>query len=235
MAIPCLEWVFRDAFDDLPRAALESRDDRDAFNAARGGTTSADHSRATTSSAALADRVLVQQIQSGDPSAYDTLFLTYFPRLVDFAMTLAVPRAIAEELVADVFLSIWRRRARWEPGGPVNGYLYRAVRNQASNTRRAMAREQTRYSISSPDDPPGMGEPSRSPDTRLEANELRAAVQAAIGALSPERQQIALLRWREGMAVGDIGQLLGLSRAAVQMQLNRIVAKLRQLLPDDFV
>src|SRR5689334_16814757 len=112
MAIPRLELLVRDAFDDARHVSFGSgrggKDDGgdDGFRGHDSVHAFASHADARQADTVRADRVLVEKIQSGDEDAYDTLFLTYFPRLVDFAMTLAVPRAVAEELVADVFLSI---------------------------------------------------------------------------------------------------------------------------------
>jgi DNA-directed RNA polymerase specialized sigma24 family protein len=50
--------------------------------------------------------------------------------------------ARAEELVQDVFFTLWERRAEWIVTGTVPAYLFSAVRSRALNVRRRDAVEQ---------------------------------------------------------------------------------------------
>ena len=53
----------------------------------------------------------MQRIRDGDEAVYETLFRTFAPGLCSFLTRYVGERAIAEELVQDVFLSLWNHRS----------------------------------------------------------------------------------------------------------------------------
>jgi len=175
------------------------------------------------------DDALVARVRAGDGVAFDALFREEFPGLVRFAVVLLQSVALAEEATAEVFLRIWRGRETWEPRGPVRAYLFRAVRNQAANTRRGEARSLTLPQRAG-DTIPGMGAPDVGVDARVERAEIEQALWAAIDALPEARRAAAYLRWREGMEYEEIAAITGQQAVAVKKQLNRIVIALRDVL-----
>jgi RNA polymerase sigma-70 factor (ECF subfamily) len=176
-----------------------------------------------------ADDALVARVRAGDEAAFDALFRDEFPKLVRFGVVLLQSVALAEEASAEVFLRIWRARETWEPRGPVRAYLFRAVRNQAANTRRGETRSLALRS-SADDVVPGMGMPEVGADDRVERAEVERALWSAIDALPEARRAVAYLRWREGMEYDEIATITGQQALAVKKQLNRIVIALRDVL-----
>jgi RNA polymerase sigma-70 factor (ECF subfamily) len=79
------------------------------------------------------DRTLVECVRRGEESAVEAIFAEYYDPLCRFAYGYVRSRAQAEEIVADVFLALWRQRALWQPTAGVARYLYGAVRNRALN------------------------------------------------------------------------------------------------------
>ena len=55
-------------------------------------------------------RQLLERLRNGDERAFDVIFRTWYPSLVRSAESIARSRALAEELVQDVMLELWRRR-----------------------------------------------------------------------------------------------------------------------------
>lgn len=191
--------------------------------------------RASSPPLTPADAALVERLRLGEDAAFDTLFRTYFPRLVDFAAATVRERAVAEELAADVFLSVWRRRESWAPRGSIAAYLYRAVRNLAQNHVRDRHAEQVRVATAAAElsalatdaEGPGIG--------GLGDREARiAAVWRAVDQLPETRRAVVHLRWRGNLSFEEIAILLGTSPAAVKMQLSRALKTVRGLLPEAF-
>src|SRR5690242_16622518 len=60
--------------------------------------------------------------------AFDALVREHYARLCAFAFRLVGSRELAEDLVHDVLLRLWRERDRFEFRDPL-AYLYRALRN----------------------------------------------------------------------------------------------------------
>jgi RNA polymerase sigma-70 factor (ECF subfamily) len=178
------------------------------------------------------DAELVAQLQASDEAAFEHLFRRYFPRLVDFAAVTVLDRAVAEELAAEVFLSVWRRRESWAPQGSVASYLYRAVRNLAYNHVRDRNAEQERAKAAVAEQaalaPTGSLEGSDDREVRI------AAVWAAVDQLPETRRAVVYLRWRANLSFEEIALLLETSPAAVKMQLSRALKTVRALLPTAF-
>ena len=70
--------------------------------------------------------------------------------------------------------------------------------------------------------------PDRSPGADPAAACAGSEVGGLIGALDPELREVVELRFDQGFKVGEIAQVLGVSRFAVNRRLNRALAELRR-------
>src|SRR5688500_18872126 len=81
---------------------------------------------------ANSEAALISRIRAGNEAAFRELFDAYIDRLVDFANSLIDDRPAAQDIVADVFLALWRTRANWRPER-IATYMFGAVRNRCYN------------------------------------------------------------------------------------------------------
>lgn len=79
----------------------------------------------------LRDRRWIGRIREGDHAAFETLFHAYAEQLCVFAEQYVGAPEMAERLVQEVFLSVWRRRRSITLQGSIKSYLYTAARHQA--------------------------------------------------------------------------------------------------------
>ena len=86
--------------------------------------------RAPTLPLAGEERDWAARIRAGDTAAFERAFRTYHPALCKFACRYVHSRDVAQELVHDVFATLWEERARLRVG-KLKSYLYAAVRNSA--------------------------------------------------------------------------------------------------------
>ena len=186
---------------------------------------------------------LVLRLAAGDESACEALYLAYRAPLWRFAYGYVRSREVAEELVQEVFLSLWRNRGDAGLRTCIRAWLYAAVRNHAMNhlrhervvtrlserTARVHA-TQTAGDAAHVDDAIAMG--SQEPDAQLtvEAHELDAAVARAIAGL-PERRRLAMtLRWKHDLSPSEIARVLGTTPESVRVLLTRARQELALLL-----
>jgi RNA polymerase sigma-70 factor (family 1) len=189
------------------------------------------------------DGELVLRIAAGDESACEALYLAYRAPLWRFAYGYVRSREVAEELVQDVFLSLWRNRADGDARASIRAWLYAAVRNQALNHLRH-ERIVTRLSERAANgrtDPHGaeaqgaesgiaMGAPSPDAQLTVEAKELDEAIARAVAVL-PERRRLAMtLRWKHDLSPMEIARVLGTTPESVRVLLTRARQELAQLL-----
>jgi RNA polymerase sigma-70 factor (ECF subfamily) len=190
------------------------------------------------------DSDLVARIRAGDEAAFEALYLAHHAGLWKFAYTYVRSREVAEELVQEVFLSVWGTRATWEVNTRVRAWLYGAVRHLALNHlrhERVVARTIGGGQVPArPSDPPPRGVEQVQATTvgaapadqhaAVEAGELDDAVVRALAEL-PERRRIAMtLRWKQDMSPLEIARVLGTTPEAVRVLLTRARADLAALL-----
>jgi RNA polymerase sigma-70 factor (family 1) len=71
--------------------------------------------------------------QHNDQLAYRELFLAFYPPLLQFATGFTKAKQPAEEIVSDVFMSLWEKRSRIEHISNLKIYLYTSIRNASLN------------------------------------------------------------------------------------------------------
>jgi len=169
---------------------------------------------------------IVTRIRTGDRAAFDTLYLQYAERLWAFAGRYVRSDEGAEDIVHDVFLAIWAKRATWEPLD-IEAYLFRSVLNRALQLGRhgsVTARAATGlrdYRVAT-----GVTESS---DATAELQSDRAWLARVLAEL-PERARVAIrLRWYDEMSYAQIAQVLGISEDAARVYVRRALAFLREL------
>ena len=177
------------------------------------------------------DRQWIARIRRGDDAALTEVYAEYGVRLCAYAFRWTRSREAAEEIVQDVFLGLWRGREQWQFSGPVNAYLFRAVRNRVANhlrRDRVALRFQERASMS--EEPIALGARAGAADDAMERDELRASVQAAIAQLPDRCREVFLLNREQGLTYAEIAQLQSVTVKTVEYHMGRAFAALRQRL-----
>ena len=151
--------------------------------------------------------------------------------LLRYAFSLTGRRAVAEEIVQEVFL---RLHTQWDEVQSPRAWLYRSVRNRAFNHHRDNKREilsfdgRDRQSVGSDDD---------TPDSRLLRRELSAELRLIIEELADDDRQLVKLKYFQNLKYCDISAQTGLSIGNVGYRLHHILKglaeKLRRLGIDD--
>jgi len=74
-----------------------------------------------------------QRIQQGDQGAFEEAFRTWYRQLCLYALPIIRDKDEAEEVVQNVFYTIWAKRESLQVSGQLKSYLYRAVHNECLN------------------------------------------------------------------------------------------------------
>src|SRR5205814_6202233 len=72
-------------------------------------------------------------IREGNAAAFEGVFRTYYRRLCGVVYAYVGSAESAEEIVQELFLKIWRQRESLEITDSLQGYLFRAARNESLN------------------------------------------------------------------------------------------------------
>jgi RNA polymerase sigma-70 factor (ECF subfamily) len=173
----------------------------------------------------LTDTDLLERLRRGDTTAFDSIFRSWYGPLVGTAERMLRDRAVAEELVQDVMLELWRRRESLSPDGSAQAYLFQATRNRVLNHLRHLKIEQRSV-------PDVRGETGSTPhaDAALAHEELDVAVQRAVQALPDRCREVFELSRVHGLKYAEIARTLGISVKTVEAQMGKALRTLRERL-----
>lgn len=143
----------------------------------------------------------------------------------------------AREIVADLFASLWERRASWTISSSIEAYLFVAARHRALSLQRNVKRRDNLVKAELVVSPvvgmPAISPTSISTSQTQQRLELKLTLERVISQL-PERYQSALyLRWERDLSYEEIAQVLESTPAAVKKLVNRATIILRDRIRDD--
>ena len=165
-----------------------------------------------------------------DDAAFEDLFRTQYAALCGFAFRYVRSAEGAEDLVQDVFSTLWAARGSVRIRTSMRAYLFAAVRNRALNARKHHAIETDWERDEADDDARSLHPRPSQPDELLDRSQLEAELSAALASL-PERCALVMrLRWREQMSHAEIAETMGISVKGVEKQLERGIKSLRALM-----
>jgi RNA polymerase sigma-70 factor (ECF subfamily) len=170
----------------------------------------------------------IDLIRAGDDEAFTALFREYHAGLCSFVYARVRSAAVAEELVMDLFLWLWRNRSQLRLTGTLRSYLFAAAEHAAADHLRRRRVEANLVSdVDAKVRPlPGTSTMRATPSDETERAELAVAIARAADAL-PDRCRAVFLLWQQHLAYAEIAQALGISIKTVENQLARAVRTLR--------
>lgn len=74
------------------------------------------------------DAYLLSALRQGDPAAFKLIYNLHWIRLYNLAYYYVTSEQDAEDIVQDVFISLWSRREKLELKGPIENYLIRCAK-----------------------------------------------------------------------------------------------------------
>lgn len=165
------------------------------------------------------DDELLVRVASGDQDALARLIGRHGRGLRLFATRYLGSSADAEDVVQDVFVSVWKHAARFDPAkGRASTWLYRITANRCIDARR---RRTFRVFIGLDDMHDMLADEDPRADARVGARQELAVVRNGLSRL-PERQRMALLlRAVADLDVPAIGGVMGTSAGSVEQLLVR--------------
>lgn len=182
--------------------------------------------RDVTSDARMAR--LIKAARGYETWAFDELYTLYADKLYRFILFRVSDEALAEDLVAEVFLRVLKRIDTFE-GKTVaafSAWLYRVARNLVTDQyRRHAKRETAPLEKATP-----LLDARANPVDEAEKKQTREELLAAIGRLTPDQQQVILFKFYEDMGNAQVANLLGKTEGAVKSLQHRALATLERFL-----
>jgi len=180
---------------------------------------------------ALADEELMELVQDGEVRAFELIFDRHASSAFSLAYRMCGRSAMAEDIVQEAFLSLWRSAAAYDAArGGVRAWILSIVRNRAID---AFRREGAKAATSVGDE--GLAE--RLPaleltDREVERRDDARQVRDALKGLPPDQRQVIELAYFGGFTHTQIAEMLKLPAGTVKGRMRLGLSKLRFALGD---
>ena len=158
------------------------------------------------------------------PERFGRIYGLYSKKLLNIAYNQLHDKTEAENIVQDVFCSLWERKNELQINGPIKNYLVRAVRLAVfSHIRKKVGREQLDLQIN-------RNNPryKNSVEEDVRFNELIEKTNGLVSQLPPRRQEIYRLSSEWLMTNKEIALALVISKKTVDSQLTKALKFLRK-------
>lgn len=170
------------------------------------------------------EKALLQAVSEGDKAAFTALFHHYKGSIYSTVLRLTDHAAFAEEVVQDVFLKIWLKRADMKTVENFPGYLYTIARRNAYRALKSAARQ--RHLI------PLHEDVSEHPDVEqiMHRKEYSVLLKQAVERLPPKQQAAFILIRQEGLKREQAARQMQVSPETIKYNLEEATRKVRAYL-----
>ena len=173
------------------------------------------------------DEGLLRRITRGDQMAFNHLYERYGQRLYAYALRLTENPALAEDILQECMLIVWRKAATYRGEGSVQAWLLGIVRHKCMQ----LFRQKPAESIESHD--LDFADEDPSPEKALSQQDERSRVREALQRLSPEHREVLELVFYQGLNQKEIAQVCGCPLGTVKSRLSYARQQLRGILTRD--
>jgi RNA polymerase sigma-70 factor (ECF subfamily) len=167
---------------------------------------------------------MVRRAKHSDAAAFGSLISRYERTALAVAYAHLRDATRAGDAVQEAFLKAWQKLGDLEDPSRFAPWLCGIVRNAAIDQQRRLQRAPEPGRASSLIDARAASNPS----AELDRQERSLQIDAALGALDDVSRSAVILRYYEELSSKEIGELLGISAAAVDMRLSRARGELRR-------
>jgi RNA polymerase sigma-70 factor, ECF subfamily len=182
---------------DIPRAVLNGR---------------------TTVGQTTSDQTLIERIAAGDKLAMRVLFARHHVRVYRFVVRLVRDETLAEDVVGEMFLDVWRQAATFKARAAVSTWLLAIARFKALSLLRRKGEEaldeEAARAIEDPADDP----------------EVAEILRRCWSKLSPEHRDIIDLVYYQEKAVVEVAEIIGIPENTVKTRMFYARKRLSELL-----
>lgn len=170
------------------------------------------------------DLDLIRRIAEQDESAMRELYTVYGQRMYAYALRLTDVPAIAEDVVQDTLVAVWRSASRFRGEGRVLSWLLGILHHTAIKALRHKPLPITEEMETS------LAAPADSPEEQVGHHEQREWLRRGLQGLSTEHRAVLELVFYQGLSLNDVAKVCGCSVGTVKSRLSYARKHLRGIL-----
>ena len=178
----------------------------------------------------ISDQKLVVLLKRDDLKSYEALFHRYYDLFLTFTKRVVREHAAAEDIVQEVFMQLWLGRDRLDEHRSLYNLLFTMTKHRIyDHFRRRYNLEALRRPLSEFD---AVSDEAESPESGLEAEQLRQTIARTVAAMPPQRRTIFALSRQENLSRQEIARRLGVSVRTVDKHLELALREIRLRIKD---
>lgn len=165
---------------------------------------------------------VVIKLKEKDEKAFELVFRKYYPELCGFALKYVQNQDVAEELVQELFCTLWKKLDNLVINTSLKSYLYSAVRNAAFNyfKHQEVTNRYTAYQLE-------RGE-THTHENTMEVKELQSQIDKAVQSLPEKCREVFRLSRFEHKKYKEIAEELNISIKTVENQMGKALSVMRK-------
>jgi RNA polymerase sigma-70 factor, ECF subfamily len=181
--------------------------------------------QAASGSRATSDETLIENIARGDKRAMQVLFARHNVRVYRFVARMVGDCAVAEDVVGDVFLDVWRKAGRFEGRSQVSTWLlaiarYKALSQLRNRTNDHLDEAAAEAIVDTADDP----------EVVLQKKDRAVLLRKCMTQLSPAHREIIDLVYYHEKSMEECAEILQIPEATVRTRMFYARKRLAELL-----
>jgi RNA polymerase sigma-70 factor (ECF subfamily) len=171
------------------------------------------------------DEQLISLIADGDKRAMQVLYARHNVRVYRFILRLTGNPSLAEDLVSDVFLDVWRQADGFEAKSQVSTWLLAIARYKALSALRRRTDEPLDDHMAA-----SIEDSADDPETAVGTKDRNTIVQKCLTKLSPAHREVIDLVYYHEKSVDEVAQIVGVPPATVKTRMFYARSKMADLL-----
>ena len=171
------------------------------------------------------DEALIGLIADGDKRAMQVLYARHNVRVYRFIVRLTGNQSLAEDLVSEVFLDVWRTASHFEGRSQVSTWLLSIARFKALTALRQRKHEDIEQ-----EDVLEIADEADTPEASLDRSNTSAILRACVAKLSPAHREIINLVYYHEKSVEEAGAIIGIPQSTVKTRMFYARKQLAELL-----
>jgi RNA polymerase sigma-70 factor (ECF subfamily) len=183
---------------------------------------------AATAGETSSDEILVERIAAGNKLAMQALFARHRTSVYRWLLRFVSNETLAEDLLSEVFLGVWRQAARFECRSSVSTWLLSIARHKALSARRHRTEAELDEKIEAT-----VADPANDPELALQEKDRSELVRRALMRLSIEHREVIDLVYYHEKSVDEVAHILDIPPATVKTRMFYARKKLAELVNGD--
>src|SRR5262247_885964 len=171
------------------------------------------------------DETLIELIADGDKRALQVLYARHNVRVYRFVLRLTGNQSLAEDLVSEVFLDVWRQAEGFESKSQVSTWLLAIARYKALSALRRRTDEHLDDQMAAT-----IEDTADSPETVVDTKDRNTVVQKCLRQLSPAHREVIDLVYYHEKSVDEVAKIVGVPAATVKTRMFYARSKMADLL-----